>query len=268
MPLDYPTTSEIFSLFIPYSILSPIVTRSKNPYDMLKIILSKKRAYMVSMNKSTRSRSSMGGSTWAARSLQHWAYSLKDSLFFLVIYFEVVSCLEPYMCCTYIASWRPFLGPSMIGSDPFSRFLYHLRDASLKLSWKQWIIILSFWECNTIFRQYIIRWPFGQLSPLYFLKYVTLNFGERVSSGTRHISITSRSSMLCTSTTFNLLSKIWYFPSDSYFSIITSGWIPWGPAVCYAIWESSKGPRCVENPTGCTSMTIKMVQVVNQMVLH
>lgn len=58
-----------FPIFIIFSILSPIKTKSERPEDVLPTILSKYRPYRFPMNISTNSHSSIGGCTLAASSL-------------------------------------------------------------------------------------------------------------------------------------------------------------------------------------------------------
>src|ERR1043165_930852 len=70
----------------------------------------------------------------------------------------------------------------------FSNCLYQSKVPPERLSWKQWIINLLFLTCAAILRQYILRWVSGQLTPLYFSKSGTLNFGGMTTSGTRHMS--------------------------------------------------------------------------------
>jgi len=71
------------------------------------------------------------------------------------------------------------------------RLVYQVIAALARLSWKKCINNFSSFAYAPIFLQYIFRWFFGQVVPLYLSKSDTLNFGGITMLSTKHKSAMS-----------------------------------------------------------------------------
>ena len=137
-----------------------------------------------------KARETIGGATWAARSLHFWAYSLKDSCSFLHMFYSYIlseAISEFYRYYQKKAIIKSFQEWTREGS----RLVYKVTTALVRLSWKKCVNNVSSFAYTPIFWHYIFRWFLGQVVPLYLSKFGTLNFGRLMTSGTRHNSAMS-----------------------------------------------------------------------------